>query len=574
MKKKTDFCHQLFTLNKNSDVINNTFIKGDKVMEKLTLKNTFLTLLCSALLLVCGFAFSACDLGNNKQEFNSQDITITDLTTTYNGEAQIFNVTYGDLPIVVTYSTDGTNFKTKDDLNLVEPDTYQVYVKVSLSGYDDYITADPVTFTITQDTVNKDTLSITNQEVAYNGNAQIFNITYGTNPITITYSQDGENWVSASELNLVEPGTYKVYFKISLDGYFDYVSVLDFTITKGVDVLNDDNTLVGSYETLSEAIQNSTNDTTIVLHKDIKYESLLNLDDKTLNINLRGHRIVFTAKASSTLTNGASLTIKNGAVDYDVAGDGTKAAFNIQTNCSMTLDNVNFITNSTGLYPQGDSANVTVNNCTIIAGVYAIATNASKENISESNDAGVHINLTNSKFITTSCVTADGTYNYDDCTICMNVPGILTINDCYIEGNRVALLVRGGHATVTNSTIQYTGLYADKDKYLNSNWGAGNEVVSAGIVLGNRSPNAYQYDATLIISNTTISTADTDRAIYIYEDSTTEYKATLTASDLTYTGTITKNNEAYTLETSTSSDADTANQTSDTDTQTSVTDAE
>ena len=460
-------------------------------MEKLTLKNTFLTLLCSALLLVCGFAFSACDLGNNKQEFNSQDITITDLTTTYNGEAQIFNVTYG------------------------------------------------------------------------------------TNPITITYSQDGENWVSASELNLVEPGTYKVYFKISLDGYFDYVSVLDFTITKGVDVLNDDNTLVGSYETLSEAIQNSTNDTTIVLHKDIKYESLLNLDDKTLNINLRGHRIVFTAKASSTLTNSASLTIKNGAVDYDVAGDGTKAAFNIQTNCSMTLDNVNFITNSTGLYPQGDSANVTVNNCTIIAGVYAIATNASKENIIASNDAGVQINLSHSEFITTSCVITDNTYDYDDCTICMNVPGILTINDCYIEGNRVALLVRGGHATVTNSTIQYTGLYADKDKYLDSNWGTGNEVVSAGIVLGNRYPTAYAYSAELELTKSAIYVQrKTDRAIYIYEDSTTEYKATLTASDLTYTGTITKNNEAYTLETSTSSDADTANQTSDTDTQTSVTDAE
>lgn len=379
---------------------------------------------------------------------------------------------------------------------------------------------------------------VSKQEVIYDGNAHVFDVAYQDLDIDVTYSLDGTTFKTAEELNLVDPGVYQVYYKVTLEGYKDYVSSqVKFEINRNVDVMSADGK-ISRYDDLSSALSKADSGSVVKLHANAEYAKALDLDAKNLTIDLNGYKLKFLSNQSSILQNGAELVIKNGAIVYDISGNGTKAAFNVNKNCSMALDHVEMSTNSTALYPRGDAASIKVENSIITAGVYAIATNASKENISASNDAGVKIDLKNSNFLTVGCIVeSTGEPDHDDCTIIMNVPGIMTIDGCDIKGDRQAVVVRGGKASITNSCISYTGLYANKNAYVDSSWRSGNELVSSAVVVGNRNTGAYQYSAELTMQNSTISVGnESDRAIYVYQEN---QNASLVASNLTFNGTVT-----------------------------------
>ena len=74
----------------------------------------------------------------------------------------------------------------------------------------------------------------------------------------------------------------------------------------------------------------------------------------------------------------------------------------------------------------------------------------------------------------------------DTCTVMINVPGTMNIDNCKIYGGRQVLFVRCGTATVNNSTITLSSAYNDAGKYDNKVWGSGNEVPMGAVVVGNR----------------------------------------------------------------------------------------
>ena len=58
----------------------------------------------------------------------------------------------------------------------------------------------------------------------YDGCSHIFDVSYPGVSTSITYSLDKQNFVSGTELNIKNAGSYNVYYKITAEGYNDYVS--------------------------------------------------------------------------------------------------------------------------------------------------------------------------------------------------------------------------------------------------------------------------------------------------------------------------------------------------------------
>lgn len=266
-------------------------------------------------------------------------------------------------------------------------------------------------------------------------------------------------------------------------------------------------------------------------------------------IDLNGKKLEYTGVSSVTVSDGSTLTIKNGTLVANGVGTskmkGTCAFLIIQKGCSVELDTVVLKTNGSALYPQGDTARVTVNGSKIYCGVYAVSTNAAKV-----DNYNVVIELKDSTFATdTGYENGDG----DSCPVLINVPGKLTMDNCTVNGTRQGVLVRSGNATITNCTINLkstqgldgiTGspLFADNGKYENKNWSSGDEVPMGALVVGNRS-NAYQYPATCALTDTKVN-----GRVYTYGNTAEGKGATLTmGGSCAVVGDIVKGNEAVAI---------------------------
>lgn len=263
-------------------------------------------------------------------------------------------------------------------------------------------------------------------------------------------------------------------------------------------------------------------------------------------IDLNGKKLEYTGVSSVTVSDGSTLTIKNGTLVANGVGTskmkGTGAFLIIQKGCSVELDTVVLKTNGSALYPQGDTARVTVNGSKIYCGVYAVSTNAATV-----DNYNVVIELKDSTFTTdTGYENGDG----DSCPVLINVPGKLTMDNCTVNGTRQGVLVRSGNATITNCTINLkstqgldgiTGspLFADNGKYENKNWSSGDEVPMGALIVGNRS-KAYQYPATCALTDTKVN-----GRVYTYGNTAEGKGATLTmGGSCAVVGDIVKGNEA------------------------------
>lgn len=74
-------------------------------------------------------------------------------------------------------------------------------------------------------TFEAENVSIGATQFTYDGASHIFEVSYlGKDDIAVSYSLDKEDFVSADKLNFSEVGSYEIYYKITADGYTDYVS--------------------------------------------------------------------------------------------------------------------------------------------------------------------------------------------------------------------------------------------------------------------------------------------------------------------------------------------------------------
>lgn len=292
------------------------------------------------------------------------------------------------------------------------------------------------------------------------------------------------------------------------------------------------------YETLDAALSAAENDDTITLTDNAEISFSFPEGVKTLTIDLGKNTLTLTNNTSILLADGKSLTIQNGNLVSKPLENPTVTAFNIQSGSSIKLDNVTYDCTGSALYPQGNAAKVTVIDSTITADVYAVATNAG-----QTDNYDVVIDLKDSTF---QARLPSELSKGDSCPVMINIPGKLTMDSCTVIGGRQGVLVRGGTAKISNTDIQLNATYIDgKDKYLDGNWGSGNEVPMAALVVGNRS-NAYNYPTDYTLSNVTVTATSGYTGTYVYGMSDEGREVTFNYDASTELGTLVTEGEVST----------------------------
>ena len=306
------------------------------------------------------------------------------------------------------------------------------------------------------------------------------------------------------------------------------------------------------YATLAEAVTaakeaaktNEIHSATITLLKNTELAAGVKLDgndrvvnENPLDINIDLNNCTLDMKGFSfTIENGAVLEIFDGQIDSTLESI-TTAAFYVNAESSCLLDNVTMTTTGVAVFARGDCALAAVNKSNITAGTYAVTTNAAS-----SDNYNPVFNIVGSTLKGLS-------------PVLVNVPCELNITDSTINGSMHGVIVRGGTANITGSTITQT--YTDDDYqtmadyFNNRNWESGNTVNLGALIVGNKHTTSYQYPSAVTVTDTVIKTAgahaDLFPAIYTYANNAADKGVNLSiGGDKTnVSGKVVKGNEEY-----------------------------
>lgn len=261
-------------------------------------------------------------------------------------------------------------------------------------------------------------------------------------------------------------------------------------------------------------------------------------------IDLNGHTLSTSVAASNIITNNSNMTIKNGKLKLLTSGV-SKAALSVETGSSLTLENVEFTTNTgAGIYPKGDAATVNIINSTITTEGTALGTNANSV-----DNYNVQINIKNSNI--------SSTYEGVGTAIVVNIPCQVNIESSTINGYFHGLVVRGGNVTVKDSTITNTTDDATAEQYEHyfddKNWGTNNAVNLAALTIGNKYPGSYQYPSNVTLINTKVEAKLFEGStrllptVYIIGNEGEGLGATLTYDAASSVGEVIRGNEHVTV---------------------------
>ena len=275
---------------------------------------------------------------------------------------------------------------------------------------------------------------------------------------------------------------------------------------------------------LAKAIESGAELITLASDVTIDNSSVLSSTNHNSAIDLNGNTLTINGSETLYVSEGGNLTFSNGSIVADEITDPTFTLFDANANSSVTFDGVQLTTTGTGIGPANTASNIsiTIRNSELHCAAYAVATNATTP-VGEN----VKITLENSKF-------------YGNSTVFFNIPCEVTINNCEIYGDTHGMVLRGGKATVSNSTI--TLKYTDDDyeeisKYFDSrDWGTGNMLNIAALTVGNKS-NGYQYPSELHLINTKVISTGTYAsyfpALYSWANQGEDLGVTITYDDQT-----------------------------------------
>ena len=248
---------------------------------------------------------------------------------------------------------------------------------------------------------------------------------------------------------------------------------------------------VASGTDISEALENGKELITLAADVTVDPAAFASVTKSTIDLN--GQTLTFGNKVTLNVPKGGNLTFRNGEIVAD-GFEPERSIINANEGSSITLDGVTINTTGTGIGPANCASDVTIEirNSELNCGAYGFATNATMP-----VGSNVKIILADSKFSASE-------------PVFINIPCEATIDNCDLDGTTHGMVLRGGKATVSNSTITLT--YTDDDYetigsyFDNQNWGTGNMLNIAALTVGNKS-TGYQYPSELHLINTTVESA-------------------------------------------------------------------
>ena len=261
---------------------------------------------------------------------------------------------------------------------------------------------------------------------------------------------------------------------------------------------------------------------TAVLTEDVTVDTIPVNEEGDTAIVLGGNTLTTNQTGSITAASGKTISISDGAIIANgTDGSGAASILYAVAGGKIELTGVTLETNGTGVLAEGQDATVEVRNSRITALGFCVSSNARNE-----STHGINIRIEN------SVLESEHVNGYCGSAVMMNVPGTLYIENSTISGENNAVLARGGDITIVDSELSrpYAVEGADESSYyIDKDWGNGNVVPMATLLVGNRSASAYQYPANVTLENCTIiSSAVGAKTVYLYGNAAEENGATLT----------------------------------------------
>lgn len=229
----------------------------------------------------------------------------------------------------------------------------------------------------------------------------------------------------------------------------------------------------------------------------MNYSGTINLNGYTLDLAVAYTRPLVIGQNFSSGNYGAvnNVTIKNGTL--------IAAGLLVLDGATLTVEDVEYNSTLTsfGVQCKGSTLNV-VDSTVISTDAFVIGTNASEKGKDGTGTHGVIINVTGSTLKSDYIDKDSGSV-----TVFFNVPGNLNIEDSTIYGVQNAVMVRGGTAVISGSTLTTAETIAagSEDKFTTGNWGTGNSVPYATLLVGNGTPGSYKYSTYVTLIDTKIT---------------------------------------------------------------------
>lgn len=257
----------------------------------------------------------------------------------------------------------------------------------------------------------------------------------------------------------------------------------------------------------------------------MNYSGTINLNGYTLDLAVAYTRPLVIGQNFSSGNYGAvnNVTIKNGTL--------IAAGLLVLDGATLTVEDVEYNSTLTSFSVQCKGSTLNIVDSTVISKyAYVIGTNASAEGEDGTGTHGVIINVTGST-LKSDYIDADS----GSVTVFFNVPGNLNIEDSKIYGVQNAVAVRGGTANISNSMLSTPNGVSLDGTDISVGWGSGNALPFGTLLVGNNSESAYQYPSNVTVTNTTITSNNSEvPAIYIWGNATEEIGAYLELDQDTY----------------------------------------
>lgn len=170
---------------------------------------------------------------------------------------------------------------------------------------------------------DKNKIKITGTEYVYDGNSHICEIIYEDSEVNpeITYSLDGSNYVAKAKIDTKSAtNEYPIYFKLSAEGYKDYISSVNMKVNPSVQIKR--GSAILNYATFASALENAQDGDEIKLFNDVTLDSTVAIT-KTISINGQGNKIVASQQFEGynvfeLETKDTIFTLKNVTVDANL----------------------------------------------------------------------------------------------------------------------------------------------------------------------------------------------------------------------------------------------------------------